>query len=341
VNGLRVLPAGTWEWLRAGLLLVGPLALLGGALWWMTTMPGRSSDGELPPLGERERELELRLEGHVRVLAGDIGERNVFRPARLDAAAEYLEATFRGLGHPVESQPFETAGVSVRNLEAAQTGGSRPDEIVVVGAHYDSVIGSPGANDNATGVAAVIELSRLLAERELPRTVRFVLFVNEEPPFYLTEDMGSLQYARRARERGDRIVAMLSLETIGYFSDKEGSQHYPFPFSFFYPSRGNFIGFVGNLASRRLVRRAVGSFRRHSPLPSEALAAPGWITGVGWSDHWSFWQQGYPGVMVTDTALFRYDQYHTAQDTPDRVRYGHLARVVAGLEKVVVDLASE
>ncbi len=340
-GGLRLLPTGTREWLRAGLLLVGPLGLVGGALSWMTTMPGHSPTGELPPLSEQERDLERRLEGHVRALAGDIGERNVFRPAPLDAAAVYLETTLSGLGHEVQSQPFETAGVAVRNLEVVKTGHSRPDEIVAVGAHYDSVIGSPGANDNATGVAAVIELSRLLAERELPRTVRFVLFVNEEPPFYMTGDMGSLHYARRARERGDRIVAMLSLETIGYFSDDDGSQQYPFPFRFFYPSRGNFLGFVGNLASRRLVRRAVGSFRRHSPLPSEALAAPGWVTGVGWSDHWSFWQQGYPGVMVTDTALFRYEPYHTPGDTPDRVRYEHLTRVVAGLEEVVVDLASE
>jgi hypothetical protein len=340
-RGLHVLPAGPREWLRAGLLLVGPLGLLGGALWWMTAMPGQTPIGELPPLDRRERELERRLEGHVRTLGGDIGERNVFRPARLDAAAEYLETSLRGLAHRVESQPFEAAGVPVRNLEVEQTGRSTPDEIIVVGAHYDSVIGSPGANDNATGVAAVIELSRLLAERELPRTVRFVLFVNEEPPFFLTGDMGSLHYARRARERSERVVAMFSLETIGYFSDEEASQHYPFPFRFFYPSRGNFLGFVGNLSSRQLVRRAVGSFRRHSPVPSEALAAPGWITGVGWSDHWSFWQHGYPGVMVTDTALFRYEPYHTARDTPDRVRYEHLARVVAGLEKVVVDLASE
>jgi Zn-dependent M28 family amino/carboxypeptidase len=292
-------------------------------------------------LNERDRELERRLQAHVRALAGDIGERNVFRPTRLDAAAGYLEATLRGLGHSVEAQPFETSGVPVRNLEVAQMGHARRDEIVVVGAHYDSVIGSPGANDNATGVGAVIELSRLLADQELPRTVRFVLFVNEEPPFFMTGNMGSLHYARRAQERGERIEAMLSLETIGYFSDEENSQHYPFPFSFFYPSRGNFIGFVGNVASRSLVQRAVGSFRRHSALPSEALAAPGWITGVGWSDHWSFWQHGYPGVMVTDTALFRYEPYHTSQDTPDRVRYEHLTRVVAGLEKVVVDLASE
>jgi len=340
-RGLRVVPVGTRGWVRASLIVLGLPGLLGGALWWMTTMPERSSAGELPPLNALEEEIEGRLQGHVRALAADIGERNVFRPDRLERAQAFLKTTLTDLGLHVEPQCFESRGVSVCNLEVEQRGRSRPDEIVVLGAHYDSVIGSPGANDNATGVAAVIELGRLLAARDLPRTVRLVLFVNEEPPFYLTGDMGSLRYAGRARERGDHIVAMLSLETLGCFSDEEGSQQYPFPFSFFYPSRGNFIGFVGNLSSRRLVRRVVGSFRRHSTFPSEALAAPGWITGVGWSDHWSFWQHGYPGIMVTDTALFRYGAYHTAQDTPDRVRYAHLARVVAGLEKVVVDLASE
>jgi hypothetical protein len=321
------------------LLGVGLPGVLALCAWWMMAMPGRSLDGPLPPLDERESDLARRLEVHVRVLAEEIGERNVFRPDRLATAAAHLETTLSAAGHRVSSQPFEVGGLEVRNLEVEHRGHSRPDEIVVVGAHYDSVMGSPGANDNATGVAAVLELARLLTARELSRTVRFVLFVNEEPPFYLTEDMGSLRYARRARERGERIVAMFSLETIGFYSDAEGSQHYPFPFRFFYPSRGNFIGFVGNLASRSLVHDALASFRRHATLPSEGLAAPGWITGVGWSDHWAFWQQGYPGVMVTDTALFRYEAYHTPSDTPERVVYDRFARSVAGLEKVVLDLA--
>ena len=304
-------------------------------------MPERTAVGDLPPLGAVERELEGRLRTHVYALASDIGERNVFRADRLELAAEYLETTLTDLGHQVEIQVFESREAPVRNLEVVQTGCSIPDEVIVVGAHYDSVLGCPGANDNGSGVAAVIELSRLLASRELSRTVRFVLFVNEEPPFFQTRDMGSLHYARRCRERDEQIVAMFSLETMGCFSDAEGSQHYPFPFSFFYPSRGNFIAFVGNLSSQGLVRQAVGSFRRHASIPSEGAAVPGGITGVGWSDHWAFWQQGYPGVMVTDTAPFRYEHYHTPLDTPDRVHYGHLARVVGGLEKVIVDLASE
>jgi hypothetical protein len=304
-------------------------------------MPKSSSVGALPPLSDRERELDRRLRVHVMALAGGIGERNVFRPDRLHEAAAYLESTLVHLGHRVHSQLFESGGVPVRNLEVEHPGCSLSDEILVVGAHYDSVLGCPGANDNGTGVASLVELSRLLTRLDLPRTVRFVLFANEEPPFFTTGDMGSLRYARRCRERGERIAAMFSLETMGCFSDEEGSQQYPFPFRLFYPSRGNFIGFVGNLSSRCLVRRAVGFFRRHASIPAEGAAAPGWITGIGWSDHWAFWQQGYPGVMVTDTALFRYEHYHMPSDTPDRVRYGHLARVVAGLEKAIVDLANE
>jgi hypothetical protein len=338
---VRTPPRGIRQWLRAGVIAAGSLLLLGGAFQWMTTMPGTSSSGDLAPLTGLERELVGRLEAHVRALAGDIGERNVFRPGRLEAAADYLERSLGALGLRVESQPFESRGVTVRNLEVEQAGSSIADEIVIVGAHYDSVPGCPGANDNGSGVAAVIELSRLLARRDLPRTVRFLFFVNEEPPFFTTVDMGSLHYARRCREREEQIVAMFSLETMGCFSDEEGSQQYPFPFHFFYPSRGDFIAFVGNLGSQALVRRSVGSFRRQASIPAEGAAVPGWITGVGWSDHWSFWEEGYPGVMVTDTAPFRYPEYHSPLDTPGRVRYGPLARVVAGLEQVVVDLASD
>ena len=210
---------------------------------------------------------------------------------------------------------------------------------MVVGAHYDSVLGSPGADDNATGVAAVLEIARACASLRWPRTLRLVAFVNEEPPFFLGGDMGSLRYARRLREEGRNVVAMLSLETIGYYSDRPGSQQYPFPFRFFYPERGDFVAFVGNIASRDLVRRTVASFRSQAGFPSEGLAAPGWITGVGWSDHWSFWQQGYPAVMVTDTAPFRYPHYHAGTDTPEKVDYERLSRVVAGLTDVVGELA--
>ena len=258
---------------------------------------------------------------------------------RSNAPPEYIEATWQAQGYQVARQSVVAEGKTVYNLEIEFSGGPRRDEIVVVGGHYDSVLGSPGANDNATGTAAVLELARLLAGQQLARTVRFVAFVNEEAPFFQTDAMGSWVYARRSRARGEQIVAMLSIETIGFYSDVVGSQHYPLPFGLFYPHTGNFIGFVGNIASRALVRRSIAAFRQHTPFPSEGVAAPGWMTGIGWSDHWAFWQEGYPGVMVTDTALFRYAPYHTREDTPDQINYERMARVVAGLARVVTALA--
>src|SRR5262249_47816760 len=225
------------------------------------------------------------------------------------------------------------------NLETEFSGGPRRDEIVVVGGHYDSVFGSPGANDNATGTAAVLELTRLLAGQQLARTVRFVAFVNEEAPVFQTDAMGSWVYARRSRARGEQVVAMLSIETIGFYSDVAGSQHYPFPFGLFYPHTGNFIGFVGNIVSRELVRRSIAAFRQHSPFPSEGVAAPGWMTGIGWSAHLAVWQEAYACGRATCTDLFRDVPFQTGEDLLKQVNYDHMARVVAGLARVVPTVA--
>jgi len=302
-------------------------------------MPHRSYSGPFRPLSDEEAVLRDRLRAHVSVLAGDIGERNVWRSRALEASARHVERVLGDLGYPVTVQEFDVQGVTVKNLEAERKGNSVPEEVVVVGAHYDSIIGSPGANDNASGVAGVLEMARLLADQPLPRTVRFVAFVNEEPPFFQTDDMGSRVYASRARRRGERIVAMLSIETIGYYSEEAGSQHYPFPLSLVYPNTANFIGFVGNHASRDLVRRAIGTFRARIEFPSEGITAPEWITGIGWSDHASFWKEGYAALMITDTALFRYRHYHTPEDTPDKIDYTRMARVVMGIARVVAELA--
>ncbi|MEA3484159.1 MAG: M20/M25/M40 family metallo-hydrolase, partial [Pseudomonadota bacterium] len=286
--------------------------------------------------------LADRLRKHITVLSEEIGERNLWRDGTLDATADYIEETLQAMDYEVSSQVYTVQGTSVRNLEAVLSGTTLAKEIVLIGAHYDTVIGSPGANDNASGVAALLEIARLLAAKPLVRSVRFVAFVNEEAPFFSTWEMGSHRYARLAHERGDNIAAMLSLETIGYYSDAKGSQKYPSPvYSWLYPNTGNFIGFVGNLASRKLVQQCLGSFRRHSAFPSEGVAAPGWMMGIHWSDHWSFWQEGYAAVMVTDTALFRYPHYHASTDMPKRIDYERLARVVAGLAKVTVDLAQQ
>ena len=209
----------------------------------------------------------------------------------------------------------------------------------MVGAHYDTASGAPGADDNTSGIAGTLALARKFSMAKPDRTLRFVAFVNEEPPYFQTERMGSWVYAKRCREKGEDVVAMLSLEMLGCYSDAPGSQKYPPPFSFLYPSRGNFIGFIGNTSSRRLVRQAIASFRQNERFPSEGAAVPGMIRGVGFSDHWSFWQEGYPALMVTDTAMCRYPHYHRPQDTIDKIDFDRMARVVRGLESVVADLA--
>ena len=215
------------------------------------------------------------------------------------------------------------------------------DEVVLIGAHYDAVAGSPGADDNASGVAALLAIARRIRNIRPARTIRLVAFTNEEPPFFKTPEMGSYQYAKRAHERREKIVAMLSLESIGYYDTRPKSQQYPPPLNAFYPSVGDFIGFAGNLKSRALIRRCVASFRRHANFPVESAALPEIIQEVGWSDQWSFWQFGYPALMVTDTALFRNPHYHTPGDTADRLDYERMARVTEGLVGVTLDLASD
>jgi hypothetical protein len=242
-------------------------------------------------------------------------------------------------GYEVTEQEYDVSGVRCLNLDVEIPGETQPKEIVVIGAHYDTVYGTGGANDNTSGVAAMLALARRFSGRTLDRTLRFVAFVNEEPPFFQTDQMGSRVYARWRRQRGDNVVAMLSLETIGYYDDASRSQKYPMPFGLFYPSEGNFIGIVGSIGSRALVRRIVGTFREHEPFPCEGGALPAAVPGVGFSDHWSFWQEGYPAAMVTDTAMYRYPYYHHSGDTIDKVDFDGMARVVRGLEKVIGDLA--
>jgi hypothetical protein len=329
---------------RLGVLVVvgAPLALL--AVRTMTRMPGASYDGPLPVLDGVQRESAAAMRRDVEMLAGEIGPRSVLFPRALDASATYLQGRLESLGYEVSRQCFKVGGAECCNIEAERPGRGRPEEIIVVGGHYDSVtddhVTCPGANDNATGAAATIELARALADASPDRTVRFVLFVNEEPPFFRTDDMGSLVYARRCRSRGENIVAMISLETIGCYFDGPGTQQYPAGVGLLYPSTGNFIAFVGNLRSRRLVRRSVATFRTYARFPSEGAALPGFIAGVGWSDQWAFWKNGYEAIMVTDTAPFRYPHYHRVTDTPDKIDYERMAMVVSGVEAVVRDLAS-
>jgi Zn-dependent M28 family amino/carboxypeptidase len=304
----------------------------------MIRMPGDPFRGPLPPLTQEQRSLEPKLVQHVQQLAGVIGERNLFRSAQYAAAAEYIRSILQREGYAVQRQQYAVSGQPSENIEVEIKGTRKPGEIMVVGAHYDSVQGCPGANDNATGVAATLALAEAFAAVRPSRTLRFVLFANEEPPFFQSRHMGSVVYAQRSKQRGEDIRLMLSLETMGYYSDAPGSQRYPFPLSFFYPSTGNFIAFVSRTAHASSVKQVLAAFRRHAQFPSEGGALWESLPGVGWSDHWSFWQEGYPAVMVTDTAPNRYPYYHTAADTPDKVDFSRLARVVAGLQHVIQDL---
>jgi Peptidase family M28 len=250
-----------------------------------------------------------RLGAHVVRLAGEIGERNVFRPAALEAAARYISGQWEGFGYRVRRQEYEVAGVTCANLEVERSGRERERGILLIGAHYDSVRGCPGANDNGSGVAALLELARCFVGVEPACAVRFVAFVNEEPPFFTTGQQGSMVYARAARQRGDDIRLMVSLETMGYFSDASDSQSYPPLFRHFYPDRGNFLGLVSDLRSRRAMLRLARAFRATSDFPLEHAATFRWVPGVAWSDHRSFWREGYPALMVTDTAFYRYRFY--------------------------------
>jgi Peptidase family M28 len=316
-------------------LIIVSILIFGWSL--MVWMPGESYDRALPPLSAKEIELQIQLKRDVNVLASKIGRRNIDNYQNLVTAKEFLDRELTQTGYTVRQQKYTVGGKTFSNLEVEIPGSSLAEQILVIGGHYDSAFTSPGANDNATGAAAVLALAREFVGTKPQRTLRFVEFTNEEPPFFQTKNMGSLVYAKAAKVRGDKIVGMFSLETLGYFTDTANTQKYPPPLSWLYPDRGNFIGLVSDLDSRELLRNTIRSFRAQTQFPSEGAALPAAIEGVGWSDHWSFWQQGYQALMITDTAPFRYPHYHTWADTADKIDFEKLARVTSGISKVIRD----
>jgi Peptidase family M28 len=323
-------------------LVVLALAAAGyGALHYMTAVPGKPHRGPLPPLRPEEAALAASLKRHIATIAAR--EHNVAHYDELEKVARYIEAALTSLGYAVGRQEFSADGKPVRNIDVTvEPARENADpEVIVVGAHYDSAPGSPGANDNASGAAALIELARLLRDLDgsAGKRIRLALFVNEEPPYFRTEAMGSLNYARVLAQRNERVVAMYSLETIGFYSSEPGSQVYPAPFGLIFPDRGHFVAFVGLLGSRALVRETMRSFRAHTAFPTIGGVAPGFVPGIGWSDHWAFAERGFQAVMITDTAPFRYPHYHRPSDTPDKVDVESLARVVKGIERVIRDLS--
>ena len=282
---------------------------------------------------------EARLRAHVAVLAGEIGERHLFRPRALAAAADYITEQWRAQGYTPEQETFIVDDTPCANIVVSLLGRNHSDAILLIGAHYDTVRGSPGADDNASGVAGLLELSRAFATLEPALTIRFVAFTNEEPPFFLSGQQGSAFHAKAARERGERIALMVSLEMLGFYDARFGSQRYPPLFRWFYPDRGDFLGFVSDLRSRAVMRRAATAFRAASAFPLETCATFRWIPGVAWSDHGPFWRCGYRAFMVTDTAFHRNPWYHTAGDTPETLDYPRFAAAVDGLVACFATLA--
>ncbi len=319
--------------------LVFVVALIGLttlALRWASDVPGVTFSGQPKPLGNDEADLVARLHEHVATIASH--ERNVpENPQHLEAAARYIERQLTALGYEVESQSYDANGHTVRNL-AVRIGTDLPGKpAIVVGAHYDSFEGTPGANDNASGTAVLIELARRFRDlaNEGRGRIRLAFFTNEEPPYFHTPLMGSFKYAKMLAERSEKVNAMYSLETLGYFSNRPRSQRYPFPLGFVYPSQGDFVAFVAMTPSRKLMQESIAKFRETAQVPSQGGAAPGFLPGIDWSDHWSFEQFNYPAIMITDTAYFRDPDYHKPTDTPEKLDYEKLGRVTIAVEAMI------
>src|SRR3954469_6372592 len=274
-----------------------------------------------------------RLKQDVSRLATEIGPRNINYYESLQKAAVYIENSLARTHYSPVLQSYETRGKVFVNISAECLGQERKDEIVVVGAHYDTHKDSPGANDNGTAVAALLALARHFAHRETARTLRFVAFTNEESPFTRRKDMGSRVYARACRERQDNIVGMICLETIGCYSEEVGSQWLALG-GLFLPRRGDFLALVANRFSKALLTQVSETLRRETSLRIRPLMLPSHVPGVWSSDHWSFWREGFPALMATDTAPLRYRYYHTREDTPDKVDFKWLNHVVDSLKPV-------
>lgn len=279
-----------------------------------------------------------RLEAHVRMLAETFVPRDGAHPENLDRAAAYIRGELESAGGRVEVQPFRVRGTAYQNVIARF--GPETRERIVVGAHYDAAGPYPGADDNASGVAGLIELARLLGKTPLKTQVEMVAYSLEEPPHFAGSMMGSAVHADSLRRQGVPLRAMICLEMIGYFTDAPESQRFPTAaLKPFYPSTGNFITVAGKLGQGSLVRRVRKAMRSASPLGVESISAPASLPGIAFSDHRNYWKAGYPAVMITDTAFYRNDNYHTRRDTPDTLDYRRMAMVVQGLRAAVVELA--
>lgn len=325
----------------AGLIVIGV-----GALTWTTLIrpkPANPVQPEFAARGGGSASISpATLRSYVSTLTERIGPRHAGALDSLNAARFYIASTLgiNNIGYQAEEQTYQVDDQEFANVEVELTGTRWPEQLLVVGAHYDSVATTPGADDNASGVAALLALADTFAGDPQGRTIRFVAFTNEEPPWFQTDDMGSARYAKRSSEDRENIVAMLSLESLGYFSDEPNSQRYPPEIADRYPKTGNFVAVVGNLESGPLAEFVHASFVHAEAIPAEFGAFPALTPGVGWSDHWSFWRHGYPAVMITDTAPFRNPHYHQPTDTIETLDFNRLAAATVGIEMAIRHLAN-
>jgi Zn-dependent M28 family amino/carboxypeptidase len=312
-------------------LFVTFLVLVAGGLASCVIQPAVS------PIPSPEARIDpAALERHVRMLAHTLHPRSYEHAANLDAAADYVLGEFEALGAATDVQAFDVAGRPYRNIIARFGPATGP--LLVIGAHYDSCGDTPGADDNASGVAGLIELARALAAKPPAQPVELVAFTLEEPPFFRTDHMGSFQHARALAQQKREVRLMLSLEMIGFFRDAPQSQHYPIAaLKALYPGEGNFIALVGAYQDFGLMRRVKGLFKGASDLPATSINAPKLVQGVDFSDHASYWRFKMPAIMVTDTAFMRNPNYHEAGDTPDTLDYARMAKVVRGVHAVAME----
>ncbi len=281
------------------------------------------------------------LKQHVYMLAGEIGERNIKRPEGLINAAHYISRQWQAMGYQIHTQGYHAHDIPCANLEITQRGISNPERVIVVAAHYDTIGGCPGANDNGSGLAVMIEMARAMRTLRLESTVRFVALVNEEPPFFGTEHMGSWIYAHQASRRGDDIQLAVILDTLGYYNHQPSSQLYPPLFGMAYPDRGDFVAFISNLRASRKASHFASAFGRSQKLPYQKVVAPQIIPGMNWNAQTPFSLHNYSSVMVTDTGPYRYPFYHSAKDTPEKLSYDQMALIAQGLVKAVATVADE
>lgn len=278
-----------------------------------------------------------RLKQHVKILSSDFAPRDFRHPEKLELTAVYIRKIFQQSGGEVYEHSYEVEGIPYKNV-IAEYGPDSPSAIVI-GAHYDAVVGTPGADDNASGVAGVLELARLFSTVSFSSKVILAAYTLEEPPFFASNLMGSAVHARALIDENVDVKLMICFEMIGYFSDTPGSQHFPIPFlKLYYPSAGNFITVVDHLFSTQ-AGRMKRWMQKSIDLPIYSINAPKWFPGIDWSDHKNFWDQGYPAIMITDTAFYRNEAYHSASDTSDRLDYERMAKVVQGVYTYVLHLA--